>query len=228
MNPWWQAENYRRHNDKPLRILTGVLAMTLPGICWGLGALFDLALEPSVSHYYHTNARDYFEGILFLIGFFLLTYQGHQRIDAMITTVLGILLLAIGVFPCAVSDFLRDHRVPGTEIGIFRLSQGWSDHFHLGSAVSFFILLTVYVLVFFTKSDGRPTPAKRRRNVVYRVCGWGMLGLLVLVGVLMVLSNGNLSSSSTVMFFIESGLLVLFGISWLTKAGIVPGFRDLS
>ena len=77
------------------------------------------------------------------------------------------------------------------------------------SAMLFFAILS-YVSIFqFTKSGGEMSKQKKIRNIIYRVCGCGMLlSFLILV----------IPGFTIKVWLTEAIALLFFGISWLTKA----------
>jgi hypothetical protein len=80
---------------------------------------------------------------------------------------------------------------------------------HYIAAVGFFGLLAVNSLFLFTKTSGNMTQNKKARNIIYRICGIGMVasfGLLLL------------PVFHIRIWLIEAISLFFFGISFLTKA----------
>ena len=65
------------------------------------------------------------------------------------------------------------------------------------------------------------TERKRIRNVIYRICGWGMIGLEALLVVLILLG-----APGWVVMIIEILLLQFFGFAWLVKGEFFPCFND--
>lgn len=65
------------------------------------------------------------------------------------------------------------------------------------------------------------THRKKIRNIIYRICGYGMAG----VEVLFVISKVIGFPGYTTMIF-EIVLLNLFGISWLVKGEAIPFLND--
>ena len=55
-----------------LRILFGACGFVLPMLCIIYGVFY--VFKDSISDYYYTSLRNVFEGILFVLGFFLFTY----------------------------------------------------------------------------------------------------------------------------------------------------------
>jgi hypothetical protein len=80
----------------------------------------------------------------------------------------------------------------------------------------FFVLLAYNVLFLFTKSDGNITKNKRIRNIIYRVCGIGMV--IALVAIVFV-SIFNIWAGT---WAVEAVALFFFGIAFLTKADVYP------
>lgn len=218
-------------SDKALRIAIGFLGIALAPFTWLFAQLFgNVTLLPSISAYYHTNAEDFFVGVLFLVGVFQMSYRGHQVIDNVFTWITGILALLIALFPC--SPDLNTNEIPCPDIlsngiGIFNLSPEVSDRIHLSVATSFFILISVYLLVFFRRSKDTPSIEKKRKNLVFTVCGYGMISILVVLFA-MFSFNRDFFHYPGRLFFFEFGMLLLFGIAWIVKANIIPGLVDTS
>ena len=89
-----------------------------------------------------------------------------------------------------------------------------SSAIHNFSAIAFFCLLSYNCLFLFTKSSGKMTRNKKIRNIIYRVCGCGMI-----ISMASVVSLGSVYGG---IWFVEAIALVLFGIAYLTKADVFP------
>lgn len=99
-------------------------------------------------------------------------------------------------------------------VGTFNLPANISGIIHNISAIGFFGLLAYNSLFLFTLSSGNMTEKKKKRNIIYRVCGIGMtvaLAAIVPVSILNIWGG---------IWFIEAIALAFFGISWLTKSEI--------
>jgi hypothetical protein len=79
-------------------------------------------------------------------------------------------------------------------------------------ALAFFGILAYNSLFQFTKGSENPTPNKIRRNIIFRVCGIGMLLSFALLAF----------DIPHVIWWVEAVALFFFGISWITKANCVP------
>ena len=200
-----------------IRNLCGLLGIILPWI-----ALFSAGLKLDKPHswwwsisatYYQTDAL---VGVLVPACIVLMSYIGYDRRDNIITTLTGLFGLGIVLFPCKV-DWIAD----GTPVGFFQLPIEFSNKLHSVCAVLFFLLAAINTLCQFTKHGDTMTDRKKVRNVIYRICGWGMIGLLaLLVGLVL------LGAPKWVVIIIEILLLQLFGFAWLVKGEFFRCFND--
>ncbi len=219
--------SYSRHNNCnalslsyiTLRQLIGLLGLLLPAVCILGGYTFaGLDIQRSISFYYHTNMRDFFVGLMFGVGFFLLSYKGYARIDTVLAVIMGVSGLGIAVFPCipAPAQTLAHTNF----IGIFMLPERTSDILHIVCAGIFFTTMAVTSTFIFTKSKKpkhHQTKRKRMRNIVYIICGiiiFISLGLLVLLQLIL---PKIVIVSYKIVLVLESIMLAAFGISWLIK-----------
>ena len=130
----------------------------------------------------------------------------------------------ICLFPCGIDKIVSDPVmfesyfggiVPPT-VGTFGLTPEISGLIHGASAVTFFLLLAYNSLFLFTKSNGNMTENKKKRNLIYRICGVGMVASFLLLIPL------NLFEVWGGTWLVETIALAFFGISWLTKADCIP------
>lgn len=192
-----------------LRRIIGIQGITLPVVLY-LGALiiFQTEIQSSISSYYHTGMRGWFVGTLFVIGFFLFSYNGYERIDHIIGIAGGVFAVLVALFPTTPDSGASSH---AQLIG----------YVHLLFAALFFAMLIVFSLVLFpkTKKGGKMSPRKRQRNIIYKVCGYTMCLCILLILVYSVLRSKGvlLFKEYNPVFWLESIAVVAFGISWLTK-----------
>ena len=183
-------------NTKRLRCFIGWLAFILP---WVVVLLIG-GFPQSISSTYYTNAGAVFMIILGSSSILLVYYDGYDRTDDIINTIAGIFGLLICLFPC---------RYDTDMVGTFQTPVAISSAIHNISAVVFFAILAYVSLFQFTKSGGNMTEKKKKRNVIYRVCGAGMMASFALF----LLPDFYIKT-----WLIEMLSLSFFGISWLTKA----------
>ena len=154
----------------------------------------------SISATYFANSNSCMIGALFMCSFFLLTYKGYDLGDRVYTLVAAVAAPMIVAFPCAAS--------PMEYIGLFALPARTSDIVHMLSAGTLFGSFALMTLKQFTKGG------HKKRNRIYRICGWTMLAALAGIGI------GSLFGfpGYTTMIF-ETVLLESFSVAWIIKSG---------
>jgi hypothetical protein len=195
-----------------LQKLVGGIAVLLPFVVViGDFALGGDELRSSISAYYYSPMGNVFVGALCALGVFFLSYQykplpGYE-LDNRLSYGASAAAIGVALFPTA------QHQ-----------AKAWSGEWfvstaHLVCACILFVLLAIFSLKLFTKSDpARPqSDAKRKRNTVFRVCGWTIVGSIVLVALSNVVQPPDSLRS---LLWLESIGVVAFGISWLVKSGI--------
>ncbi len=197
-------------NTKQLRCLIGVLGMLLPWIVLTLSLSFGYGFPNSISAtYFVDTCIAPFMIILGSAGILLFTYKGYDIVDNILNTAAGIFGWGICLFPCAARS---------GNIGTFQIPAPTSDIIHMISAIGFFGILAYNSLFQFTKGVAEPTPHKKKRNVIFRICGIGMIVSFVLLP----FAIYGLINVPHVIWWIEAIALAFFGISWLTKANCIP------
>ena len=90
---------------------------------------------------------------------------------------------------------------------------------HLSLAALLFLTLAYFSLALFTQTspDKDPTPQKRQRNIVYRVCGYTILACIFLIVVVKLPPVKTVVEPLTPVFWLESLAVVAFGVAWLVK-----------
>lgn len=200
-------------NTKRMRIMIGLLGMLLP---W-LVALITLSWPQSISiTYYSIYAVGTFMVVLGSASILLINYKGYNLIDDVCGTTAGVFGVLICLFPMTYLDN------PSVKTGILHLPSDVSNVFHCISAMGFFGILAFMSFFLFTKTDGEITKQKKIKNVIYRVCGIGMLGsfLLLLLNLIPGFDCYNLT------WIIEAIALFFFGLSWIVKSDAIPLLHD--
>jgi hypothetical protein len=194
------------------RQLIGLLGAVLPFGVWLMAGLRPTPPLPrwtllgSVSSYYYTGAGVLFVGLLSALAVFLLTYKGYrnkyQTRDRVGAVIAGTAAACVAFFP--------------TNAPLPELQPTWwtpaSRFVHYIAAFVLFSTFAFFSLVQFPKSDPTDTQharAKQVRNVIYRVCGVG-----IMVCVLWIVIAAR---SHTPIFWPEALALEFFAISWLVK-----------
>ena len=189
-------------NTLRLRAMIGWLGMLLPWIVVSLINYFPA----SISATWYTNACTSFMIILGSASFLLICYKGYNVVDDILLTCSGIAGLGICLFPCTIAG-------APDKIGTFLIDGTISATIHNVSAVIFFALLSYNSFFLFTKSSGEMTRSKKIRNIIYRICGVGMITSFLLL----LLPDFHIK-----VWLVETIALFFFGVSFLTKADIYP------
>jgi hypothetical protein len=199
-----------------LRKLVGIIAMLLPFVLVVGNAIISSGLQASMSGYYYTAMRNTFVGALCALGIFLVTYNGYDRPDRIITNIAGVGAICVAFFPTRPSGATTGQAV----IGVC----------HLTFAFIVFGMLALMSLRF---AKRMPTPADglgRLQKVgyalgftppgtsttpmletsLYRGCGLVIIACMVLVAPL-----SNVFGHS--LLILETIMLVAFGTSWFVK-----------
>ena len=197
-------------NTKQLRCLIGGLGMALPIIVVALSLIYGYGFPDSISEtYFIPTCIAPFMIILGSAGMLLVCYRGYNFMDNILNTAAGVFAWGVCLFPCAAQS---------GRIGTFQLDAGTSDIIHMVSALLFFGILAYNSLFQFTRGMPVPTPNKKKRNIIFRICGIGMIASFVLLPITY-LDIINIPHAIWVIEFIA---LQFFGISWITKANCIP------
>lgn len=223
--------DFKRNDEQPalqsyqaLRKTVGVLGIVLPVILV-IGSIFSCQcneIQVSISNYYHTCMRNIFVGILCSVGLFMFWYKGYDWRDDLAGHLAGIFAFGIAWLPTSFKGDCTCLIKPASENPI-------TGYLHLASALSFFLVLIYFSLVLFTQSGkGQITNQKKKRNLVYKVCGYVMLAciLIIVVYVGFLRKRFPVLDRYDIVFWLETISLWAFGTSWLVKGGAL--LKDVS
>ena len=197
-----------------LRIAVGILGIVLPFILYFGNIILshDHQLLNSISSYSHTRMGNGLVGILCAVALFMFSYLGHDFKDNLLGHLAGLFACGVAFFPNNVED-------PFTTINII----------HLTSALSFFIVLILFALWLFPKTDQvEMSKQKKNRNTIFYISGITMsicIALIIIYMKWLIDIYPNHGCFQPV-FWLESIALVAFGISWITKGQII--YKDKS
>lgn len=185
-----------------LRKAVGWIGILLPFVLMlGLLILFkDEETPSSISHYYYTSMRNLFVGALCAIALFMFFYSGYSKLDNWAGNVAGLFAIGVAWFPTTIESGETD------AIGII----------HYVCAAILFLTLAGFSIFLFTKTKDKSsaTSRKKKRNIVYRVCGIIMIASLAAIAI-----HQFTGFQTSLVFWAETIALVSFGVSWLTKGG---------
>lgn len=216
--PLSDAENYIL-TYRRLRKAIGLLGAGLPFLLLLLTALpvTNTKIQPSISHFYYTNLREIFTGILCATGLFLITYKGHKnpkflKNDSALTNIAGVMAFGIAFMPT--NPINGTSKLPT----LIPLTDKWLGGLHYGFAGLFFVALAIISINVFTigqNADPGIPKSRLNENNIYRACGYLIVLFVLLVPVM---SEFHLKYSTLVL---EALALLSFGTSWLIKGRIL-------
>lgn len=190
-----------------LRTLIGAIGILLPLFLFitDSAAQKTLRIEDSISDYYDNGiSGDLFVGVLFVLGFFLLSYKGYERIDNQASSAGFVFALGVALFP-TMSDNKLVHVL----------------HFVFATLLfSVFIFFSLY-LFRKTKKDGTKTKQKVYRNRVYVTCGIIMIGCIACIALSQLKAFTEITDQYNLVFWLETIALVSFGFSWIVKGELL-------
>jgi hypothetical protein len=212
-----------------LRLGIGVLGVALPFILRIGSAIFPP--DPySVSAYYYSAERNILVASLCILGTFLLTYQGYDKLDSRITNVCGAATIGVALFPTSNPGFkptwvghvhpvVAGIALAGQALMALQFTQSaprdgnarWLDD----------VRRMVRALIF--RYAPRVRGKKLIRNRIYSACSW-----LIIIGVVLALVQNfwphSVKAETQWLFWFESLSIASFGVAWLVKAETL--FKD--
>jgi hypothetical protein len=186
-----------------LRILIGATGVLLPLllIIGNFIAYNNFNIEFSVSDYYdNSTAGDILVGILFVLGFFLMTYKGYDKTDSRVANLGCVFALGVALFPTTSTN------------NVVHIM-------HFVFALLLFTVFIVFSIYLFRKTDPNTirTKQKDKRNRVYLACGIIMIACIAGIAMGMLVFE-KASEAYHLVFWFESIALIAFGFSWVVKA----------
>ena len=189
-----------------LRKAVGCIGLALPVVLLvGHGWLDSSELPPSISDYYYSTMRDVLVGAMWALAVFMASYRGHERQDDITGDITCLSAIGVSLFPVAPADGATPLQ---ESIGLL----------HLTFAGIFFISLAWFCLVIFCKGGANRSRRKQQRDRVFLVCGWTLIGCLLLL-ILFGLKSDDwpFVSQYKLVFWVEAIGIWAFGWSWLVK-----------
>ena len=221
-----------------LRRTIGFIGFLLP-LVLSLGKMVvaGAGIEGSISAYYYTSMGAVFVGSLCAIGVFLLwyTYKGHDHIAAIVA---GIFAIGVALFPTTpAKDDTPAQAASASALNVFApmpaSAQNTVGTMHVVFAALFFLTLAYMSIFLFTRTYARKDQhrvreflasafvtrtdepdglrsAKKKRNIIYRICGYTIVACIALMGL-------NALEKWDLLFWLETVAVMAFGFSWLVK-----------
>jgi|RhiMetdeSRZDD1v2_1073273.scaffolds.fasta_scaffold883886_2 hypothetical protein len=201
------------------RMAIGVLGVTLPPLL--VIAFSAKEVQTSISAYYHVGGRDWFVGILWVIGVFLFFYQykpqqqGQPKsrrpsirsgsADAWLGRLAGFAAVLVALLPTTPTQGASQPAVIG--------------YAHGAAALALFAALSLFPLLLFSQSQSKP------KVRLYKWCGWLMLLFLGLIAAHQAAPKAlrEFLNPWKPVLVLEWLLIWAFGLSWFAKGFEPPG-----
>lgn len=240
------------HNPQKLRRIVGVLAFVMPPTLFLIGLVSpQVCTYQTISDYYFAPlAGDIFVGILFFMGFFLISYKGQAdygdsvKWDKLVSTIAGVSAIGIAIAPvngysCHVGSVVKGYVDvaelcrgascgAGNSVRLFMSS--WTSDIHAAATVTFFLSLACISFFLFTKTGSAPiSSAKSKRNVIYKCSAIIIVLVMPIMGVRIYLLDGHLAEmwdNMRLSFWLETLGLFSFGFSWWVKGEGLAALND--
>jgi hypothetical protein len=225
-----------------LRRMVGWIGTLLPATLIAGNAIFTRTMPDSMSDYYYTHMRNILIAALCALGIFLICYAGYDAWDRRLTNLAGFGL--IGVAFCVPS--------PESPVRLSTVQRVVADIHFACAAVA--LVALAFMALRFTRTystpdspgpgvmnwvraafgfapdgPGKPrTPAKQRRDRVYRVCGFAMFATMALAGLANIVP-ASAQAGIPFLFIFEALTVIAFGVAWLVKGqaiGVPAALKD--
>jgi hypothetical protein len=215
---------------KTLRQLIGWMGIALPFVVYLGNWIFfthhvAACLLPSskvpysLSGYYYTHMRGVFTGAFCAIGVFLTAYNGFGRLEQVITTLAGLSMIGIAIFPTNPSPTFKADQTGACE-PLVPVAYNASAHQALigdvHQACLIVLIITLCATAWLFRCDQPEEPVTSRAKVLY-------LGSVVgiAVGGVGALTQNFLSDSVKAetpwLFWFEIVAILFFGLAWFVK-----------
>jgi hypothetical protein len=193
---------------RALRLLMGLIALALPFVVTALSTTDLLSISAS----YHTEARDAFVGMLFVVSAFLWAYNGHAPAESRASKIASLAAILVALFPTA-CDSCKSSIV---------------SVIHYLAAVTLFSILAYFCFRFFRKNTkGQLRMSKKwRRDKIYLACGTVMVACMLIALVANLTLSQETLNAWQVTYWAEAVALGAFGVAWIVAGKYLVALTD--
>lgn len=191
------ATNNPVFDYRALRLVMGIIAFSLPFVV----SIVSSVVLTSISASYYTEARNLFVGLLFVVGAFLLAYNGHDRQQMLASKIAALSACGVALFPT------NKVGCPITTEAII----------HYASAVLLFSILAYFCFRFFRMDLINQIGKRARRRKIYFACGCTMLASMGTIALANIVLNEATVAQYRIVYWGEAIALMAFGVAWFTS-----------
>ncbi|MGE5113968.1 MAG: hypothetical protein ACM3JB_24160 [Acidobacteriaceae bacterium] len=194
-----------------IRVGIATLGIIFPFLLWIGGHLYaGLPLQGSMSAYYHAvgdhgrSMRDWFVGLLFVVGLFLYLYKGYGRAENWALNIGGLLAVGVAIFPMpwdtAKTQWITRHGF--CAVGLFL-------------SIAFVALFCADDTLDLIYDTNIPNPARviAHLKLLYKLIGFAMIALIAIAYLLNTIFETDFRT-----FWVEAAGILSFGAYWLVKS----------
>jgi hypothetical protein len=244
MSPLPEDNNELVMSFLAVRRALGLLGFFLPLSLLAVAILTSEAMQPSISEFYYTRARELFTGTLSAIAVFLWAYVGYPSApadgwltDRMVSRLASVAALGVAFVPTGAR--VGAPVLPGASANCTlvqcALGTDRAQMLHYGAAGVFFACLAVFCLILFRRTATGPrTRGKIGRDRIYTVCGWTIVACIGLLGAygigyaLQDVVDRQAWDRTRAVFILETTGIFAFAISWLVKGETLKVMQRLA
>jgi len=181
-----------------------IIGIIFPFLLWIGGRVrYGLPLQDSMSAYYYTPMRDWFVGLLFVTGTFLVLYKGFSHAEDWALNIGGVLAVGVAIFPMPLEKGKEWITLHGfCAVGLF-------------FSIAFVALFCAKDTLELIKDTKIPNPEQviARLKKLYNGIG---VAMILAVAAAYLLNNAFDTGRST--FWVEAAGILSFGFYWLVKS----------
>jgi hypothetical protein len=224
-------------DPRALRLIVGLIAFLLPFVV----IIVNAKMTSSISASYHTDARDIFVGVLFVIGFLFVAYNGHHDVELTDENIGWFWQWLDTVWAGAIEFRKAERKIEERLVSLLggvasivaalfptacdECSATFISSVHGYAAVILFSAVVYFCLVGFLdrvrpalcqswKQGGK---AKWRAHI-YRFCGRTIMITLLASVVAPYILTVSVAREQSIVFLAETIALLLFGFAWMTAS----------
>ena len=201
-----------------IRIAVGLIGILLPLAIYFVNKVFGQGGLPSISASYYSPAGVLFIGMVSAIGMFMLAYTGERSDDKWsniwVVKAAGFFALLVVLFPTHCPDGIEGFKcacLAGCPCLFGHAEDNWVTTVHGVSAGLFFLLSALASAYLHDRENVPPYTAN-----VGKLAGFA---IAILTLIIFLISFFPIPDQHGLVYILETGVLLLFGISWLVWGG---------
>lgn len=191
---------------RALRLMVGIIAFVMPFLV----TLIAQTQLTSISASYHTPARDYFVGLLFVVAALMFAYNGHTSKESLASKGAGLSAVLVALFPTSSVTCVSSQ----------------SSTIHGIAAVILFLILMYFCFGPFRENTKGKGGKKGIRAKLYFMCGTVMLAAMLVGLISKLILSCETVDAWKVTYWVEAVALGAFGLAWIVAGKIIPLIVD--